>query len=252
MADENKTQPQTEQREIFYSYLKMDPYLAQWLIFKHGGEPIEFQKNSIENDIIGMGLTTPPKPKKKKKKKEKAEEPEATDAVEKTVKTVTDRGTEGTIETEESAGTENPVKTEGAEESVETEASEETAKPEETKESNETEDDMLKRPDDLPGKGKVAIVLPYFKYKDIRFYNFLPISARDSLVQCLRARFAVELWKDLYKFGYIGKQKKDLIYAWMASHGIEDTETNFLAISKMYYRKRDAFRKQVKTIHKKS
>lgn len=246
MADENKTQPQTEQREIFYIYLKMDPYLAQWLIFKHGGEPIEFQKNSIENDIIGMGLTTPPKPKKKKKKKEKAEEPEATDAVEKTVKTVTDRGTEGTIETEESAGNEDPVKTEGAEESVETEASEETAKPE------ETEDDMPKRPDDLPGKGKVAIVLPYFKYKDIRFYNFLPISARDSLVQCLRARFAVELWKDLYKFGYIGKQKKDLIYAWMASHGIEDTETNFLAISKMYYRKRDAFRKQVKTIHKKS
>jgi len=182
MEDNKQTQQQTEEREIFYIYLKMDPYLAQWLIHKHGGEPVEFPKNSIENDIIGVGLTTPP-----------------------------------------------PM----------------------TKIDKNGNEVKVYEPD-LPGEGKVAIVLPYFKYKDVRFYNFLPISARDSLVQCIRARFAVELWKDLYKFGYIGRQKQNLIYTWMASHGIEDTETNFLAISKMYFRKRDAFRKQVKPNHKKS
>lgn len=170
MEDNKPTQPQNEEQEIFYIYLKMDPYLAQWLIHETGGKPVVFPKNSIENDIIGVGLTPTPK---------------------------------------------NCIP-------------------------------------DLPGKGKVPIVLPSFKYKDVRYYNFLPTSAKDELIQCLRAKFAVALWKDLYKFGYIGRQKQNLIYAWMASHGIEDTETNFLAISKIYFRKRDAFRKQVKPNHKKS
>ena len=50
------------------------------------------------------------------------------------------------------------------------------------------------------------------------------------------------LWKDLYKFGYIGKKKQDLIWAWMETHGIEATDTNFNTIAKIYLRKRNVYR----------
>lgn len=170
MEEIKPTQQQEEQQEVFYAYVKMDPYLAQWLIHETGGKPVEFPKNSLENDIIALGLTTLPE----------------------------------------------------------------------------------KRKPDLPGEGKVPIVLPNFKYKDVRYYNYLPTSSKEQLLQCLRARFVVALWKDLFRFGYIGKQKQDLIWTWMETHGIEDTETNFNAILKIYARKRDAFRKQLKRTNKKS
>ena len=105
---------------------------------------------------------------------------------------------------------------------------------------------------DLPGEGKYPIVLPFFRYKDVRFHNYLPQSAKSELIHNLKVCFAIELWKDLNKFGYIGKQKQDLIWTWMETHGIEDTETNFNAILKIYARKRDAFRKQLKRTNKKS
>ena len=37
-------------------YIRLDPYLAQWLRHEHFGSPIEFPKNSTEYDIIELGV----------------------------------------------------------------------------------------------------------------------------------------------------------------------------------------------------
>lgn len=96
----------------------------------------------------------------------------------------------------------------------------------------------------LPGENKVPIELPHLKHKDVRVYNYLPRKAQNALKRCIRNRFVIDLWQDLHQFGYIGKRKQDLIYAWMESHGITATETNFFALQKIYQRKREAYRKQ--------
>ena len=144
-------------------HLKMETYLAQWLINESGGVPVVFKKNSAENDILRINLKKRPLFGRK----------------------------------------------------------------------------------DKPGEGKVPIALPYFKDLDPRDYNFLSKPARLALTECIRSRFVMELWKDLHRFGNIGKRKQDLIWAWMDAHGIEATETNWNTIAKIYMRKRDIYRKRV-------
>ena len=141
-------------------YLQLDPYLAQWLTHEYEDGIVEFPKNSTENDILQMGLTTKPH----------------------------------------------------------------FAAPNE------------------PGDNKVPIAVPYFKNKNVRYNNYLPHRARRQLASCIRSRFVIALWTDLYKFGYIGKRKQDLIWAWMEAHGIELTDTNWNAIAKIYLRKRNVYR----------
>lgn len=145
-------------------YLQLDTYLAQWLNHEHGGGTVVFPKNSMEYDIIELGLMQPPT---------------------------------------------FPV-------------------------GNE------------PGEGKVPIGVPYFKNKNVRYNNYLPHKSRRALARCIRSRFVVALWKDLYKFGYIGKRKQDLIWTWMETHGIEATETNWNTISKIYLRKRNVYRESLR------
>lgn len=102
-----------------------------------------------------------------------------------------------------------------------------------------------------PDEGRVPIVVPCFKDKDVRKFNFLPASGRRSLARCIRSRFVIALWNDLYKFGHIGKQKQDLIWTWMDAHGIEATETNFNTIIKIYKRKRDVYRHNLRQAKRK-
>lgn len=143
-------------------HLKLDNYLAQWLINESGGVPVVFKKHSVENDILHCNLKERPLFGRK----------------------------------------------------------------------------------DKPGEGRLPIALPYFKDRDPRKYCFLSKPARLALAECIRSRFVLELWKDLHKFGNIGKRKQDLIWAWMDAHGIEMTETNWNTIAKIYKRKRDIYRKK--------
>lgn len=143
-------------------HLKLDNYLAQWLINESGGVPVVFKKHSVENDILCCNLKERPLFGRK----------------------------------------------------------------------------------DKPGEGKLPIALPYFKDRDPRKYCFLSKPARLALAECIRSRFVMELWKDLHRFGNIGKRKQDLIWAWMDAHGIEMTETNWNTIAKIYKRKRDIYRKK--------
>ena len=145
-----------------FIYIKLEPWLAQWVINEQGGNPLAFNRNSTEHKILEMSLIRQP----------------------------------------------------------------------------------YGVSPDLPGENKVAVELPHFKYKDVRVYNHLPQNAKRAIKQCIRNRFVIELWQDLHTFGYIGKRKQDIIYAWMEAHGIDATETNFFALQKIYQRKREAYRKQ--------
>ena len=96
-----------------------------------------------------------------------------------------------------------------------------------------------------PGENTVPIAIPYFKSKDVRGKYYLPKSARNSLKRCIRTRFVIQLWSDLFRFGYIGTGKQDLIWAWMENHGIEATDTNWSTIAKIYDRKRRAYNMRI-------
>ena len=92
-----------------------------------------------------------------------------------------------------------------------------------------------------PKDGEIAIEIPFFKTKDPRTYNYLRPHAKQALYNCIKNQFDVELWLDLSKLeNLLSSQKQGLIYAWMETHGIECTETNWCTIDKSFYRKRKA------------
>ena len=82
----------------------------------------------------------------------------------------------------------------------------------------------------------VEIVLPEYKAKPPKNYNYLSRQGLDILKRTIRDRFVIELWTDLHRHGYIGRRRDELIYAWMDAHGIELTETNWNTIAKIYIR----------------
>lgn len=114
---------------------------------------------------------------------------------------------------------------------------------------------LAKRPDDVPvdtGKdANLAIIIPAFKEKEAETYNYLDTSAVHCLHKCIRSRFDVQLWQDLHKVHPRSNMLKDLIEAWMVSHGIEFNDTNWCAVTKRYQRKRDIYRRKEKKTQKK-
>ena len=88
----------------------------------------------------------------------------------------------------------------------------------------------------LKENSNVEIVLPEYKAKPPKSYNYLPRRAKEELKRCIRNRFVIQLWNDLHYHGYIGRRRDNLIYAWMEAHGIELTETNWNTIAKIYIR----------------
>lgn len=89
--------------------------------------------------------------------------------------------------------------------------------------------------------GEVAVVIPSFKGKPADTFNHLTASGRKALTDCIADRFDLQLWQDLHHFGSIGQKQKNLIYAWMEAHGIDDSPENWDAISKRYQRLRKRY-----------
>ena len=92
-----------------------------------------------------------------------------------------------------------------------------------------------------PNEGEVEIVLPYFKWKDIRTNNYLPPRAAIVLQECIRTRFRVALWKDLHTVGNVVKRTDVTISAWMKEHGIAFDDKNWNTIAKILQRKRAVY-----------
>lgn len=103
----------------------------------------------------------------------------------------------------------------------------------------------------LPTEDSLPIVIPQYKYGDPKRINYLPVAAMKCLCDTIRERFLVELWTSLHQFGYIGKKRQKILEAYMESHGIENNDTNFNDLLKIYQRQRDAYLKRVR-LEKKS
>ena len=96
-------------------------------------------------------------------------------------------------------------------------------------------------PQTRPEPGQITVVLPHFRYKDTRNNNYLPPRGVVALQECIRNRFRVELWKDLYTIGNVIKRTDISITNWMKLHGIVDDDRNFNTIAKILQRSRAAY-----------
>ena len=97
------------------------------------------------------------------------------------------------------------------------------------------------KPQLKPLPGQVEILLPAFKHKDTRIYNYLPPVGEACLHQCIRNRFKVALWKDLHTVGNVVMRTKESIEHWMEAHGIEVDDKNWNTIAKILQRNRAVY-----------
>lgn len=101
-----------------------------------------------------------------------------------------------------------------------------------------------KREDYIPQtkeeEGQVTIVLPCFKYKDVRTYNYLPPRGAMCLHACIKNRFKVQLWKDVYRTDFVNNRIDLLLIKWMEEHGIEVDDRNYNTLAKILQRVRIA------------
>lgn len=88
---------------------------------------------------------------------------------------------------------------------------------------------------------EVTISVPPAKSKDFRINCYLSERGKIALRKCIRNRFIIQLWEDLYQFENINMNIKDLVLAWMESHGITCDDTNFNTIVKVYQRQRNKY-----------
>ncbi len=102
-----------------------------------------------------------------------------------------------------------------------------------------TNPDYIPQHEPLPGQ--VAIKLPWFKHKDIRTNNYLPRAGQIAIHNCIRNRFKVMLWKDLYTIGNVVERNDIAISKWMVEHGIVVGDTNWNTIAKILQRCRASY-----------
>ena len=96
-------------------------------------------------------------------------------------------------------------------------------------------------PTEAENPNAVKIILPSFRYKDTRYFNYLPKRAVHLLINCIRNRFDVDLWNSLHKFPSLLCRQDELIYSFMECHDIEINDKNWAAIAKRYQRKRKLY-----------
>ena len=87
-----------------------------------------------------------------------------------------------------------------------------------------------------PGPNQVEILLPKFKLKDTRDNNYLTAHGEKCLHECIRTRFRVAIWKDLYTVGATLTRTKESVEHWMVAHGIEVDDKNWNTLVKMLQR----------------
>ena len=104
-----------------------------------------------------------------------------------------------------------------------------------------------------PLPGQVEILLPRFRLRDTRTYNYLPPRGEKALHQCIRNRFKVAMWTDLHTVGNVVKRTDIVISDWMEKHGIEVDDKNWNTIAKILQRCRAVYCKNHRlTDHKSS
>lgn len=102
-----------------------------------------------------------------------------------------------------------------------------------------------------PEEGSVPIVVPMYKSLNPENWCYLPPRAMQTLYNCIKASFDVQLFQELNAIGQKGTLLSDLIYSFMEKHGIEDDQTNWHTLAKIFMRKRKSYMANVRRKRKK-
>lgn len=78
----------------------------------------------------------------------------------------------------------------------------------------------------------LTIQIPTFKGLNPDSYIFLPEKSRKAFISILRAKFDLQLFRDIIKPGLFAANQDEITTAWMEAHGIEINDTNFQTIIK--------------------
>lgn len=89
------------------------------------------------------------------------------------------------------------------------------------------------------GDDPLIVYIPTFRFMNPETYNRITPTGRKMFISVLRQRFDDQLWYDMHSVYNFSISKDDLIYTWMESHGIENTETNFCSVAKRLQRMRN-------------
>lgn len=115
--------------------------------------------------------------------------------------------------------------------------------PRESPESKLIKRFLDKTPSDLlPDTGSdsnLTVIIPFFKEKDPRVYNYLSPRAKLLLIESFDTIFLNNLWVELGDLGNLNCNLTDVIYAYLEKHGIE--EDYWETIRQKYYRIRKKY-----------
>jgi len=106
---------------------------------------------------------------------------------------------------------------------------------------------LAKQPAAVPAKvpedATIAIVIPSFSGKPVEYYNYMPDSGLEHLADVIRTRFKVQLFDDIHEARRKtpGTRIDLLVNAWMDDHCIENDDTNYNSILKIYQRRRNVY-----------
>lgn len=88
----------------------------------------------------------------------------------------------------------------------------------------------------------LPVVIPFFKERDPRVYNYLGPKAKKAISSSIASLFRAELTQFFIKLENCRCSDKDLIYAFMEEKEIE--EKHWDTVSKIWYRTRASLRKK--------
>lgn len=97
---------------------------------------------------------------------------------------------------------------------------------------------------DTEKDGNVKVVIPYYKEKDPRTFNYLSPRAKNALVESFENLFKINLFSELGTLDNIKCNKTTVIYSYCEKHKI--SEEHWETIRQKYYRIRKRYFKEKK------
>lgn len=102
---------------------------------------------------------------------------------------------------------------------------------------------LVKTPkNSLPDTGadaNISIVVPYFKGKDPRVYNYIHQTGKNAVLESFRTLLIKNLMEEVGSIDNKCTKIATLIYAWMEKHGID--QEHWYTVSQIYYRTRTKY-----------
>lgn len=93
-------------------------------------------------------------------------------------------------------------------------------------------------------EGNVEIIIPWYKEKDARVYNYLSPKGKEILIESFDNLFTINMWSEIGSLENINCTLTTVIYAYLEKHGI--SENHWETLRQKYYRLRKSYFNQKK------